>query len=112
MYTNTSSSPPRIDSVSAREGSFQVDEDGQPQITVRLAYSNKESREGWGFFDARADLLSPRTLEAFANLLRCVEEDVGQLLFSEGSLTQPNAPAEGGKAESGDGLKFKGLGEG
>jgi hypothetical protein len=82
---------------------------GQPQIEVRLAYTNREKGEGWGFFDARTQLLSQRTLEAFANLLRCVEEDVGQLLFSEGELVLP--VGEEGKAESGGGLIFKGLGD-
>ena len=109
MYTNTSGTPSRIDTVAAREGTFQLTPDGQPQVEVRLAYMNRErAQEGWGFFDARSQMFSPKTLEAFRHFMECVEEDVGQLLFSEGATVLPTGQAE---AESAGGLNFKGLGE-
>lgn len=108
MYTNTSNSPPRIDSLTAREGSFQMSPDGEASIEVRLAYVHKESGEGWGFFDARTSMLSPKTIEAFRNFIMSVEEDVGQQLFSEGAFV---LPVSAGPEILTEGLNFKGLGE-
>ena len=105
MFTNTSSSPPRIDSITAREGSFNVVPGGSPEIKIRLAYTNKEKGEGWGYLDANAQMLSEKTKEAFNHFLESVEEDVGQLLFTEGQLSP-----QGTVAESQSGLSFKGLG--
>jgi hypothetical protein len=105
VYTNTSNTPPRIDSITAREGSFSVNPGGSPEVEVRLAYTNKERGEGWGYFDARSSMFSKKTLEALNTFLEYVEEDVGGRLFTEGALNLPSP-----LAESNDGLSFKGLG--
>jgi hypothetical protein len=111
MYVRGEGKGVAFDAVVAVEGQFKFRPsiDKVPTIEVLLCHTN--SRTGTTYGTCPFTTLSPKTLEAFLNFLKCVEQDYGEVLF-EGGVITPFGPAPAtGKAESGKGLPT-GLGEG
>jgi hypothetical protein len=114
-------SPDRVvayDAVMAAEGSFRFNPmlHKEPEIDILMVNVNSETGVTYGSSPARANVYSPKTLEAFRAFLESAEEDWGQVLFGRGEISpfgQTQSPKN--VAESTEGLSAglpKGLGQG
>lgn len=107
-----------FDAVMAVEGSFRFHPaiDKEPTIDLLMVNVNSETGVTYGSSPARANVFSPKTLEAFRAFLESAEEDWGQVLFGSGAIApfgQVQSPRNA--AESTEGLSAglpKGLGQG
>jgi len=102
--------PPVFDGVMLLEGKFTFYQHvGQsPSIEAKMAYVNSGTGTTYGSCEFSAP--SPRTLEAFREFVKCLEEDFGQIVFEGGVVTPFGPISQVSRAESGQGLP-KGLGE-
>lgn len=100
--------PPIFNGVAVLEGSFTFMQHAglEPKIVVRAAYMNSSTRTTHGYCDF--DTPSPKTIEAFREFIKSIEEDLGKVVYEEGSLTDLGAESTS-RAESNQGLP-KGLG--
>lgn len=102
--------PPVFDGVMVMEGKFTFYQHvgQQPAIEAKLAYVNSSTGTTYGACDFSSP--SPKTLEAFREFVKCLEEDFGQVVFEGGIVTPFGPAASTSRAESDKGLP-KGLGE-
>jgi len=113
MYVRSEGRNSAFDGVMAVEGkfTFRPDVDKVPNIEVLLCYLNSATHTTYGTCPFTTP--SPKTIEAFLEFLKCIEQDFGEVVFEGGVLT-PFGPATSltsSRAESGEGLP-SGLGEG
>lgn len=113
MYVRNEGKTSVFDAVQTVEGKFTFlpHVDKVPNIEVVLCYLNSKTKTTYGTCPFKSP--SPKTIEAFLEFLKCVEQDFGEVVF-EGGVISPFGPVSSeasGRAESGKGLP-SGLGEG
>ena len=101
---------PVFDGVMVMEGKFVfLQHVGQePAIEAKMAYVNSSTGTTYGACDFSEP--SPKTLEAFREFAKCLEEDFGQVVFEGGVVTPFGPMSSTTRAESDKGLP-PGLGE-
>ena len=118
----TGKKKPNFDSLSLVELNVrQSPVGGAPHMQAKICYIQSESGHTYGALDLEhnpmsgKEVLSEKTLKAWADFCRCLEEDQGKIIFGEGKHWQPqldmfNRDPES-QAESQDAL-ITGLGGG
>jgi hypothetical protein len=104
-----SDKPPIFNGLAVLEGSFTFLQHAglEPKIVVRAAYMNDSARTTHGYVDFTSP--SKKTIEAFREFIKSIEEDVGNLVYEGGNITEFGIEAPTARAESNEGLP-KGLG--
>lgn len=113
MFTKSGTDPVALDSVVAAEGTFRFrpGHDTEPVIEVVMVYTRKETGDTFGTCPIKTSVLSKETKDAFLKFLELAEGDFGKVVFGSG-VVAPAGKFGLGQAESTEGLKPKGLGEG